>query len=89
MVTNYDTVITRLKLNGGKVLDAVRKQLYEESYTQQKKGLINGLQSGGIKKADGTAAKGTDVAKIVELCESCRWETVENWLKNNGYITEK
>lgn len=89
MVTNYDTVITRLKLDGGKVLDAVRKQLYEESYTQQKKGLINGLQSAGIKKADGTAAKGTDVAKIVELCESCRWETVENWLKNNGYITEK
>ena len=89
MVKNYDTVITRLKLDGGKVLDAVRKQLYEESYTQQKKGLINGLQSGGIKKADGTAAKGTDVAKIVELCEGKRWDDVEDWLKNNGYITEK
>lgn len=89
MVTNYDKVITRLKLDGDKVLDTVRRQLYDGKYTEQRKGLKNGLESGGIKKADGTAPKGTDVVKIVKLCGSCRWETIENWLKQNGFITEK
>lgn len=89
MVTNYDKVITLLKLDGDKVLDAVRRQLYDGKYTEQKKGLINGLQSGGIKKADGTKARGTEVTRIVKLCKGCSWETIENWLKNNGFITEK
>lgn len=86
MVNNYDWVIKRLGLDFNKVLAEVKRNLFNEVYSDQATGLKNGLITGGIKRLDGKKVKTSDLNKILSLCKDCNTTTVENWLKSNGYI---
>ncbi len=87
MVTNYDFVIKTLKLDGTKVLETVKNHLFNQSYTIQKNGLVQGLIDGGLKKVNGQRATKTEVSKIVDLCgRGYPPGQIENWMKIYGFI---
>lgn len=86
MVKNYDFVIQRLGLDFAKVLATVRKNLYNEVYSDQQTGLRQGLIDGGIKRADGSKVKISELNKILRYCKDTEQGTLENWLKLNGYL---
>lgn len=86
MVTTYDKAITLCGLDASKVLDAVRKTLYNEPYTGQAEGLKQGLIDGGLKHMDGTAPKRSEVNKIVRLCQKRAYKTLEIYLRDQGFI---
>ena len=88
MVNNYDFVIQRLGLDADKVLAAVRKNLYNEVYSDQQTGLRQGLIDGGIKRADGSKVKISELNKILKYCKDTGQGTLENWLKSNGFIAK-
>lgn len=88
MVNNYDFVIQRLGLDADKVLAAVRKDLYNEVYSDQQTGLRQGLIDGGIKRADGSKVKISELNKILKYCKDTGQGTLENWLKSNGFIAK-
>lgn len=46
------------------------------------------LRTTAINRArlDGKKVKASDLNKILSLCEGCKWVTVENWLKSNGFM---
>lgn len=89
MVNNYDFVIQRLGLDVDKVLAAVRKNLYNEVYSDQQTGLRQGLIDGGIKRADGSKVKISELNKILKYCKDTGQGTLENWLKSNGFIAKE
>jgi len=89
MVNNYDFVIQRLGLDADKVLAAVRKNLYNEVYSDQQTGLRQGLIDGGIKRADGSKVKISELNKILKYCKDTGQGTLENWLKSNGFIAKR
>lgn len=89
MVNNYDFVIQRLGLYADKVLAAVRKNLYNEVYSDQQTGLRQGLIDGGIKRADGSKVKISELNKILKYCKDTGQGTLENWLKSNGFIAKE
>lgn len=89
MVNNYDFVIQRLGLDADKTLAAVRESLYNEAYTQQQTGLKKGLVDGGIKHADGSKAKKSELYGILQRCKDSSQTTVENYLKENKFIVEE
>lgn len=89
MVNNYDFVIQRLGLDADKVLAAVRKNLYNEVYSDQQTGLRQGLIDGGIKRADGSKVKISELNKILKYCKDTGQGTLENWLKSNGFIAKE
>lgn len=86
MVNNYDFVIKRLGLDFDKVLESVRRNLFNEVYSDQKTGLKNGLINGGIKRLDGKKIKETELNKLLSVIRGNSQTTVENWLRINGYI---
>lgn len=86
MVNAYDSVIKKCSLDADKVLDGVRKHLYNEKYTDQLTGLKNGLIAGGLKHLDGTPAKPSELNKILTLCKSGDTTGVENYLRTQGFI---
>ena len=88
MVNNYDFVIQRLGLDADKVLAAVRKNLYNEVYSDQQTGLRQGLIDGGIKRTDGSKVKISELNKILKYCKDTGQGTLENWLKSNGFIAK-
>ncbi len=89
MVNNYDFVIQRLGLDADKTLAAVRESLYNKAYTQQQTGLEKGLVDGGIKHADGSKAKNSELYGILQRCKDSSQTTVENYLKENKFIVEE
>ena len=89
MVKNYDFLIQRLGLDFDKVLAAVRKNLYNEVYSDQQTGLRQGLIDGGIKRIDGKKVKISELNKILKYCRDTGQGTLENWLKLNGYLPPK
>lgn len=89
MVTNYDFVITRLGLDRDKVIEEVRRSLFSDAYTDQQKGLRQGLINGGIKRLDGKKVKLTELNKLLSVIRDNSRTTVENWLKINGYLADK
>lgn len=93
MVTNYDYVVTKLKLKEKKVLDAVRSHLYNKPYNDQQNGLINGLIKGGIKDKDGKKLKKSVVKSLVGIIRSTqnsasqtKEQILDDWLKANNII---
>ncbi len=86
MVKAYDSVITKCSLDADKVLDGVRKHLYNEKYTDQLTGLKNGLIAGGLKHLDGTPAKPSELNKILTLCKFAATTALENYLRTQGFI---
>lgn len=93
MVTNYDYVVTKLKLKEKKVLDAVRSHLYNKPYNDQQNGLINGLIKGGIKDKDGKKLKKSVVKSLVGIIRSTqnsasqtKEQILDDWLKANKII---
>ena len=89
MVNNYDFVIQRLGLDTDKTLAAVRESLYNKAYTKQQTGLKKGLVDGGIKHADGSKAKNSELYGILQRCKDSSQTTVENYLKENKFIVEE
>ena len=89
MVNNYDFVIQRLGLDADKTLAAVRESLYNKAYTKQQTGLKKGLVDGGIKHADGSKAKNSELYGILQRCKDSSQTTVENYLKENQFIVEE
>ena len=89
MVNNYDFVIQRLGLDADKTLAAVRESLYNKTYTKQQTGLKKGLVDGGIKHADGSKAKNSELYGILQRCKDSSQTTVENYLKENKFIVEE
>lgn len=89
MVNNYDFVIQRLGLDADKTLAAVRESLYNKAYTKQQTGLKKGLVDGGIKHADGSKAKNSELNGILQRCKDSSQTTVENYLKENKFIVEE
>lgn len=89
MVNNYDFVIQRLELDADKTLAAVRESLYNKAYTKQQTGLKKGLVDGGIKHADGSKAKNSELYGILQRCKDSSQTTVENYLKENKFIVEE
>lgn len=86
MVNAYDSVIKKCSLDANKVLDEVRKHLFNEKYTDQATGLKNGLVAGGLKHLDGTPPKPSELNKIVSLCKSAATTALENYLRARGFI---
>lgn len=89
MVNNYDFVIQRLGLDADKTLAAVRESLYNKAYTKQQTELKKGLVDGGIKHADGSKAKNSELYGILQRCKDSSQTTVENYLKENKFIVEE
>lgn len=89
MVKNYDFLIQRLGLDFDKVLAAVKKNLFNEVYSDQQTGLRQGLIDGGIKRIDGKKVKISELNKILKYCRDTSQGTLENWLKLNGYLPPK
>lgn len=89
MVNNYDFVIQRLGLDADKTLASVRESLYNKAYTKQQTGLKKGLVDGGIKHADGSKAKNSELYGILQRCKDSSQTTVENYLKENKFIVEE
>ena len=85
-----NTIFTGIngKLDADKVLAAVRKNLYNEVYSDQQTGLRQGLIDGGIKRADGSKVKISELNKILKYCKDTGQGTLENWLKSNGFIAK-
>lgn len=86
MVNSYDFVIKRLGLDFDKVLEAVRRNLFNEVYSDQKTGLKNGLINGGIKRLDGKKIKRSELNELLSVIRENSQTTVENWLRINGYL---
>lgn len=86
MVTNYDFVIKRLGLDFDKVLAEVRRNLFNEVYSDQQVGLRQGLINGGIKRLDGKKVKVSELNKLLSIIRGNSQTTVENWLRINGFI---
>ena len=81
MVCRYQYAIDAGKLNLGDVVSSVRNGLLNSPYDKQKKVLIDGLIAGGMK------GRGTDIAKLVEMCESeATEEAILKFMKENGLI---
>jgi len=68
MVKNYTLVIDKIGLNKTDVLNKVRKNLFEESYTSQEKGLVDALAHG--KKSDGSLFSRSEMNAIVKKAEN-------------------
>jgi hypothetical protein len=86
MVNNYDYVIDVLNLDRNKVLGVVKSHLFTEDYINQRAGLIEGLKAGGIKKADGTKLKKSELNRLIKICIDDDKSYVDYWLKYNGVI---
>jgi len=85
MVCNYDSVVKKLGLDESKVLDTVRKHLFTEDYLKQEQGLKDGLTAGGIKKADGTIPKPSELTELLRVCRVHDAAYLDNWLKTHGF----
>lgn len=85
MVNNYDWVISNFGLDANKVLATVKRNLYNEVYSDQLTGLKQGLLDGGLKRLDGKKISKSDLNNILKSC-CCGRATLENWLKQNGYM---
>ena len=85
MVNNYDWVISNFGLDANKVLATVKRNLYNEVYSDQLTGLKQGLLDGGLKRLDGKKVSKSDLNNILKCC-CCGRATLENWLKQNGYM---
>lgn len=85
MVNNYDWVISNFGLDANKVLATVKRNLYNEVYSDQLTGLKQGLLDGGLKRLDGKKVSKSDLNNILKSC-CCGRATLENWLKQNGYM---
>lgn len=85
MVNNYDWLINKFGLDANKILATVKKNLFNEVYSDQATGLKTGLIEGGLKRLDGKKVSKTDLNNILKCCCMGR-ATLENWLKNNGYL---
>lgn len=85
MVNNYDWLISRLGLDVNKVLATVKRNLFNEVYSDQATGLKKGLLDGGLKRPDGKKISKSEINNIIKCCCTGR-ATLENWLKQNGYI---
>lgn len=85
MVNNFDGVVKKLGLDEAKVLEAIRKHLFTEDYATNLDGLYKGLVAGGIKKADGTMPKVSEIKELIRTCESGYGSSVDNWLKQHGF----
>lgn len=87
MVTAYDHVIASCGLKTDKVLEAVRKNLFNEVYSDQETGLKNGLVEGGLVHLDGTKAKKSELKMIVSLCKKKRTpKEIDAYLRAQGFI---
>lgn len=87
MVTAYDHVITSCGLKADKVLAAVRKNLFEEVYSDQETGLKNGLVEGGLLHLDGTKAKPSELKMIVAMCQKKKTpKEIDDYLRAQGFI---
>lgn len=102
MVNNYDLVIRELGLNADKALATVRKNLFNEVYSDQATGLKQGLLSGGLKRLDGKKIKASELNSLLkairttkgrvymningEWVKESREEQMIKWLKKNGYL---
>ena len=85
MVNNYDWVISNFGLDANKVLATVKRNLYNEVYSDQLTGLKQGLLDGGLKRLDGKKVSKSDLNNILKCC-CCGRATLKNWLKQNGYM---
>ena len=93
MVTNYDWCVSELNLDANKVLDEVRRNLYDGSYRELKAGLMKGLQAGGIKKKDGTAVKVNVLSDLLSKIKNTldeesadRERCLKAWLERHGLL---
>ena len=86
MVNNYDFVIKRLGLDFDKVFAEVRRNLFNEVYSDQQVGLRQGLINGGIKRLDGKKVKLSELNKLLSIIRGNSQTTVESWLIINGYL---
>lgn len=102
MVNNYDLVIRELGLNADKALATVRKNLFNEVYSDQATGLKQGLIDGGLKRLDGKKIKASELNSLLKAIRTTKgrvymningdWvkesreEQMVKWLKKNGYL---
>lgn len=86
MVCNFDSVVKTLKLDEAKVLGSVRKHLFTEDYATQEDGLKNALLAGGLKKADGSKPKASELTELLRICRTDNLAAVDSWLKLHGFI---
>ena len=78
MVNNYQKIVSKTGLDSGKVVESVKKHLFEEPYNDQKTGLTNALA--GAKKADGKALKKAEINSLVKYCDQMNEANFEKYL---------
>lgn len=67
-VNQYEKVISATGCDTDKIFSHVRTHLFDESYKNQKQGLIDALANEGAHKNDGTPLKKTELGKLVSAC---------------------
>lgn len=78
MVNNYQKIISKTGLENGKVVESVRKHLFDEAYNDQKDGLTKALE--GAKKSDGSALKKAEINSLVKYCDQMSETAFERFL---------
>jgi len=68
MVRNYCKLMETTGADASKVLDHVKKHLFEGRYDNQAEGLIKALQESGAHRPNGDKLKISEIKKAVKLC---------------------
>lgn len=67
MVNNYQQIIGKTGLDNNKVVESIKKHLFDEPYTDQKNGLEKALD--GAKNNNGSKLKKNEIKKLVKMCD--------------------
>jgi SPP1 gp7 family putative phage head morphogenesis protein len=78
MVNNFQQIIDKTGLDKDKVVESVKKHLFDEPYDDQKAGLTKALE--GARKADGSELKKTEINQLLKACDKKTYDSFESYL---------
>jgi SPP1 gp7 family putative phage head morphogenesis protein len=78
MVNNFQQIIGKTGLNKDKVVESVKRHLFDEPYNDQKSGLAKALE--GAKKTDGSKLKKTEINQLLKACDEKTYDSFKSYL---------
>lgn len=78
IVNNFSKIVNKTGLDNDKVVESVKKHLFNEPYDNQKAGLANALE--GSKKADGTILKKAEINSLIKMCDEYNEKDFDKYL---------